>query len=349
MRHDALAETGVKLEAKPMEARARIASRTARALSRTAASGDREAALLLARALVRDVAVIVRQTFAEGVAGSPFLPKDLAREIARDIPEVAAPFLRASPALDDADLAELVGALDSRTLPAVAARDGVGGSLALALVRTGVMDVLRTLAANESADLSESWPELLAAVEGDETSLNSLAGRETLPAEVVLALFESVSEALRAKLVARHGVPDFLGPIAVEARNAGFARALARCETQTAVQLAADIERAGKLTPLIVLEIIRAGNLPVIEATVERRTGAPVADVRRTLRFGTRHEAVVMLEAAGVPKALSARAWDALAAARARFRAGRPDQAEAASAPGAMLAGHAAPDADQFP
>lgn len=65
---------------------------------------ERLTALDVFRAALYDGEPLVRRVFAESVKRATDLPRDIVLALARDVPEVAAPFLAATPLLGDDDL-----------------------------------------------------------------------------------------------------------------------------------------------------------------------------------------------------------------------------------------------------
>ncbi len=66
--------------------------------------GEREAALDLFRLALYDGEPLVRRVLAESIKHARELPRDIVRTLARDVPEVSAPFLASSPLIADEDL-----------------------------------------------------------------------------------------------------------------------------------------------------------------------------------------------------------------------------------------------------
>src|ERR1700758_4237187 len=142
-------------------------SATVRADIAAAVGAELAAAALTAReaqiaeqileALAHDVEKLVRQSLAEHVKECPFLPRDIAVTLARDLEDaVALPMLEHSPLLSDADL---IGAIRTgltlRQL-AIARRKVVASAVAEALVETADPRVVGTVLANHGADLQDS-------------------------------------------------------------------------------------------------------------------------------------------------------------------------------------------------
>jgi uncharacterized protein (DUF2336 family) len=68
---------------------------------------ERQTAFEVFRAALYDGEPLVRRVLAESVKRATDLPRDVVLGLARDVPEVAAPFLAATPLLDDEDLGNI--------------------------------------------------------------------------------------------------------------------------------------------------------------------------------------------------------------------------------------------------
>lgn len=168
---------------------------------------DRAAAQKILRLLANDAAELVRRAMAVTLKASDLIPNDVARKLAGDLDSIALPIIASSPAFSDEDLIEIVRAGSVVRQVAVAARARVSRDVATVLAAEGCEQSVRTLAANDNADLSEGAlatvvdrfaeaPEVLAAV----------AYRQVLPLHVTERLIQLASEAVREHLISHHAV-----------------------------------------------------------------------------------------------------------------------------------------------
>jgi len=168
---------------------------------------DRAAAQKILRLLANDAAELVRRAMAVTLKASDLIPNDVARKLAGDLDSIALPIIASSPAFSDEDLIEIVRAGSVVRQVAVAGRARVSRDVATVLVAEGCEQSVRTLAANDNADLSEGAlatvvdrfaeaPEVLAAV----------AYRQVLPLHVTERLIQLASEAVREHLISHHAV-----------------------------------------------------------------------------------------------------------------------------------------------
>ena len=168
---------------------------------------DRAAAQKILRLLANDAAELVRRAMAVTLKASDLIPNDVARKLAGDLDSIALPIIASSPAFSDEDLIEIVRAGSVVRQVAVAGRARVSRDVATVLAAEGCEQSVRTLAANDNADLSEG---ALATVvdrfaEAPEV-LTAVAYRQVLPLHVTERLIQLASEAVREHLISHHAV-----------------------------------------------------------------------------------------------------------------------------------------------
>ena len=188
--------------------RATAAHKLCRAIDRADLSElDRAAAEKILRVLAGDVAEMVRRALAVTLKSSDLVPRDEARRLARDVDSVAMPMIAFSPAFADEDLIEIVRSGSSSRQTAVAGRPKVSRDVSDVIAAEAGELAVRTLAANDNADLSESA--MGRAVQRFGTSkelVAALAYRPVLPMAITEKLIGLASEAVRDHLVSRHAL-----------------------------------------------------------------------------------------------------------------------------------------------
>jgi uncharacterized protein (DUF2336 family) len=110
-------------------------------------------------------------------------PTALMRKLARDEDiEVAGPVLAESKRLEDADLVEVAKTRGQAHLAAIAGRSNIGEAVTDVLVRRGDHDVVRNVADNQSAKLSEGgFSALVRRAEGDGDLAEKVGQRLDIP------------------------------------------------------------------------------------------------------------------------------------------------------------------------
>lgn len=168
---------------------------------------DRAAAQKILRLLANDAAELVRRAMAVTLKASDLIPNDVARKLAGDLDSIALPIIASSPAFSDEDLIEIVRAGSVVRQVAVAGRARVSRDVATVLAAEGCEQSVRTLAANDNADLSEGALATVVDRFADAPEvLTAVAYRQVLPLHVTERLIQLASEAVREHLISHHAV-----------------------------------------------------------------------------------------------------------------------------------------------
>ena len=278
-----LTETDIRrlIKATDDDERAAAAHKLCRSMERAELSGEeRDAARKILRMLANDAAELVRRAMAVTLKSSDLIPRDVARLMAADVDSVALPLISFSPAFTDEDLIEIVQAGSPLRQTAVAGRPSVARDVATALAEVGCQEAVRTLAANDNADIAEASlgrcvdrfgasPEIVAAI----------AYRQALPLSVTERLIELASDAVREHLVTRHAVaPE------TAIRLAAFARERATVDLVDQASNHADLAAftAGlnarrALTASLLLRALARGQMALFEYGLAELAGTPHA------------------------------------------------------------------------
>ena len=259
--------------------RAAEAHKLCRGMERAGLTGpEREAAQKILRLLAMDAAELVRRAMAVTLKASDLLPHDVARKLATDVDSIALPLIGASPVFTDEDLIEIVRSGAAARQIAVAARPRVGRDVAEVLAYEAGRAAVRTLCANDNADLPEVALNRIVDRFGDAPEVvAAVAYREVLPLGVTERLVAVASEAVREHLISRHAVaPE------TAIRLAQFARERATVDLVDQASAAADLAVfAGQLnarkalTPSLLLRALARGQMPLLEHGLAELAGTP--------------------------------------------------------------------------
>jgi uncharacterized protein (DUF2336 family) len=252
------------------------------------ALSDRERALMsdILRQLIHDVENEVRHVLAERLAREATAPPDLVRALANDDIEVAHPILLRSPVLLDDELIEII---HHRTLEhqlAIAMRDKISEVVSDALVQTGNPDVVTRLLENETAQISKITLEYL--VEQSkrvDTYQNPLLRRPELSPELARRMYWWVSAALRKDILERFAIEESELDDALE-ETVGHLAGEPTSEPDPASKsllLAAEMARRQKVTPALLLQTLRQGEIALFEALFSKLSNIRLTLVRRLL------------------------------------------------------------------
>ncbi len=130
-------------------------------------------------------------------------PRQTVRKLAfHEQPQVAAPVLRHSTCLSDADLLEIVKSRGQQHLLAICDRKALNEALTDALMRFGDVNVSNALARNTGARFSEcGYATLVGRAERDEGLAEKLGVRLDIPGSLLRELIGKVADVVRARFL----------------------------------------------------------------------------------------------------------------------------------------------------
>ena len=268
---------------------------------------ERRLAEEIVRSLARDVAEAVRTALADSLKESPFLPRDVALQMARDVESVALPVIEMAPALSEDDLIDLLRHGSEAKQIAVALRPNLPLRVGNFLVATGSERAVVALVGNESANLDTAT--LKRAVDrfpDSEAVATSVAARPRLPATVMEHLAAAVSDRVRNRLMQEHGLPEAVASDLVLDSSERIILSLASDEPSEAAlqRLIAQLAATGRLTGSLLVRAICTGDVAFLEAGLAELADIPLANARLLVRDRSGLDS--LLAKAGLPARLAA-------------------------------------------
>lgn len=305
-------------ESRGTDERSSIAMRVGDVLCDADVTGsERKAAEALARKLVEDAVDLVRVELAKSVARAHRLPRDIAMRIAHDIDDVSCPFLQITEVFSDSDWQQLVLTISRAARIAVAQRETMSEALAVALAESGDSVVADTLAGNPALPVTGTvCYKLIDRFTSETWILDKLAEHVDLPETVAATLVGKVSSAMRAKLAMRYGVPEATDLPALEAGVAAMLKIISDTPSQRIPDLVERLRRDGRLSPGLMLEVLREGMLGFVEAAFSAISGLRIVQVRGMIANGGAGPVIKLLQQSRIPAELRDEFWDALVEAR---------------------------------
>lgn len=275
----------------------------------TSVLSDREKALMtdILRQIIHDVEMSVRRELAERLSEATGAPHELIMILANDDIEVAHPLLIESDILHDYDLVEII---HHRTLEhqlAIAMRKKLNESVTDALVETGNEDVIAKMIENPNARISKSTMEYLVdQSKRVDTYQNPLLKRPDLEPELARKMYWWVSAALRQHIVKNFKIdPANLD----ETLESSVKNVMDRLDTGGETEgskpatLVERLAEEGSVTPRMLVQVLRQGEVPLFEAMFARMSGLRPRLLRRML-FEPGGEALAILcKAVSIEKA----------------------------------------------
>jgi uncharacterized protein (DUF2336 family) len=229
---------------------------------------DREAAEKILRVLAHDAAELVRRAMAVTLKSSDLIPRDVARRLAADVDSVALPIIGFSPAFSDEDLIEIVKAGSTTRQVAIAARPKVSRDVCQVLAETGSREAVRTLAANDNADLAEGAMDVVVDRFADAPDvLTALSYRQVLPPDITERLIAHVSETVREHLISRHAIaPEAAIRLSAHARERATLDLVDQAaSTPDMATFVSRLNGRRALTPSLMLRALARGQLTFVE------------------------------------------------------------------------------------
>ena len=261
---------------------------------------DREKALMtdILRQIIHDVEMSVRRELAERLADAHQAPHELILALANDEIEVAHPLLIQSDILHDFDLVEII---HHRTLEhqlAIAMRKTLTEDVTDALVETGNEDVVAKMIENPNARISKSTMEYLVdQSKRVDTYQNPLLKRPDLEPELAKKMYWWVSAALRQHIVKNFNIDA--GELD-ETLESSVKNVIDRHDSAVSpdgskpARLADRLAEDGKVTPRMLVQVLRQGEVPLFEAMFAKMSGLRPRLLRRML-FEPGGEALAIL------------------------------------------------------
>lgn len=167
----------------------------------------------IAQRLLPQAKVDVRAELSEALADQAGLPMPLIASLCSDVVVVAAPMLRRCPDLTEDDLATFAERLTNAHLVAIAGRTDLTVRITDVMIRRGEVTVLRAIAENTAAEISETSAHVMVdRAESDDELCRILALRGDLPAADAERLVMLVAKRLRGRMMQRPAAPEPVAP-----------------------------------------------------------------------------------------------------------------------------------------
>lgn len=264
------------VKAEDEEERATAAHKLCRAIDRNELDPiEREAAQKIMRVLAADAAELVRRALAVTLRSSDLLPRDVAQKLARDVDSIALPIIGFSPAFTDDDLIEVLRVGDATRQVAVAGRPFVSRDLGEIIAAEATEEAVRTLAANDNADVSERAMAVSVDRFPQGDVVTALAYRKVLPVAITERLISLASEAVREHLVSRHALSaDTAIRLATGARERATVDLIDQASaSQDIGGFAAQLNARKVLTASLLLRALARGVMPLFEHGIAELSG----------------------------------------------------------------------------
>jgi len=272
-------------------------------LSNVGRLGDSQIAAVdgvLAHLIARVEAATVIQ-LSEALASIDRAPRQTIRQLAfHEQPQVAAPVLRSSSCLSEADLLEIVKSRSQQHLLAICDRKTLNEALTDALMRFGDVNVSNALARNTGARFSEcGYATLVGRAERDEGLAEKLGVRVDIPGSLLRELIGKVADVVRARFltaprpVARQKTQN--SAAAAAAQGGAACKAIDYTQAQSEVVA---LNRTGKLNDSLVNRFAVRGEYVLVVAALALKADVKVEAIEPLLEPDRVYGLIVACKAA---------------------------------------------------
>lgn len=231
--------------------------------------------------LIQEVSREIRRKLALKLAEAPGTPRELAVMLANDDIDIASPILLKCKVLEDLDLVEIIRNRSVQHMLAIAMRRDLSTTVADALVENGSNDVIRSLLENPDAQIGRAtMAYLVEQSKAVDEFQEPLARRHDLPRDLAVRMCFWVSAAIRKYILEKFEIgaddlDDTLEPMTIEHAATIAAE---RQQQSAADDLARQLGEQRKLTPRLLIQTLRRGEIPLFEAMM-----AEMCDLRANL------------------------------------------------------------------
>lgn len=284
-----------------LEARIQIAQKVGRLMSSPSRTSDHSAAVELARLLVEDVSISVRESLSRELVNCSFLPGDIVDRVSHDIEQISMPFLMAAEAIDDEFLEGIVRDCGDAQQEAVARRDGLSEAISYAICDVGGLEAVDTLLDNDTAVVSDrAAGRVIDRFPVELSLMEKLASRADFPVDVVERVIFKVSAKYGEYLSQKFGLAqDYSSYLTSLATREVFARTLEMAQMPEIENYLKQLKGVNGLTSDLLLNYLQNKHIRLFIAAVAVGVNLPFPVVEE--RIGQLNKAALsrMLEMAG--------------------------------------------------
>lgn len=268
---------------------------------------EREIALEIFSIMVEDAEARVRAALSDHLRDCRDLPHDFALRLARDEDMVAAPMLRCSDLLTDADLIEIIRTSGEAKQAAIAGRRRLSEAVSGNLVEHGSAAVVTRLMENPGAAIAEAtYGRVLDLFGGIAAIGSAVARRGLLPVSVAERLVTLAAANLEHQLSdsADSSIGDIADLVLRVRERATLSLVDPRFGIGDARHLVESLADRGRLTPSIILRGACLGDLAFFEAALAHITRLPLLNVQILAHDEGRRGLQALWDKAGLPIAM---------------------------------------------
>jgi uncharacterized protein (DUF2336 family) len=246
--------------------------------------------------LIEEIETKVRAELARRLAPVSNAPIEAVRRLAKDDDiEVAGPVLEQSPRLPEADLVDIARTKSQAHLLAISSRTGIAEPVTDELIRRGDSQVVRSVASNRRARLSEQgFTTLVNRAEEDGILAERVGSRPDIPPRLFRELLLKATEVVQQRLIAA-AKPETRAEIQRVLVKVSHEVGAAKSRDYAAAEALVDLmQQQGQLNEAALVGFAKAGKYPETIAALSRLCLVSI-DVVDRLMGGDRPDPILIL------------------------------------------------------
>lgn len=253
--------------------------------------------------VIQDIEIAMRAEVSQHLAGLPDVPRNLAKILGNDEIEVAYPILSLSTVLLDEDLIEIARNRTIEHQVAIAERPEVSEAVSDVLVELGQETVIAALLKNQNARIASATLEYVVEESRRVDAFQQpILRRNELPPHLAARMVMWVSAALRQYILDNFEVDEGLVDDALENTALEIISAPAS-PARKASQLADTLDGEGELSPELLVNALRDGEMRLFVALFRKFTGLSEGLVMDILLEPAGEGLAIACKASGIGKA----------------------------------------------
>ena len=248
---------------------------------------ERDIAEQIFRLLMKDAVMTVREILSQRIQNNPSIPRDIVLHIAKDTDSVALPVLTNSKVFSDADLVAIIeSSKELSKLLAITRRDTISPRVSDALVDTSYPNVVSSLLANKTAEISpQAFDKIVDDFRNEPTVITSMLHRQSLPLAVIERVINEASAAVASQFKEKYHLSEQqLKPDTLSTREDVLFHLLSTHISEAELQaLVKQMHSEGRLTFSLVMTALCRGQLAFFTAAMARMVGVSSENAKTLL------------------------------------------------------------------
>lgn len=285
-----------------------IAAKVGKSLSLSLGKVERVAVEELARAIAVDAAESVRRSLVKEVLKCPYLPIDVAKQIANDVSSISEDFLHNYEANDDDELEQLARDCEEHARELLATRRNLPEPASFAISELGQEKSISNLMENNTAVISERiCSKVVDRFKDNEAIMEGMSKREDLPLNSISIIVEFLAEEVATGLVKKYDLGEDLAHfIAGQAKLSTMDEALSKVSSTDLVAYYEGLKVDGLLNNGMLLQAIQSNDINKFAIAVSVRSGIDLEKINKILESGDKGHFFRLMDKMKVAEALAA-------------------------------------------